>query len=544
MMMTALLIVTGLAMQGTVSAPPTPTEALGQAYALFLQGRALDDKGDVDGAIAAYRKALEIAPKAAEVHAELAGLYATQGKAAESIGEARAALAIDPWSREANRIYGFVQAAMAERTLDSAGQQTLMVDAISHFEQALSGGRRDPAAELRLGRLYVDTEKYQQGIDRLQLFLLDQPGYPEAMLALAEAYDGAGRPADALAVLEALVSEEPNDAQARAMLAQAYEQASRWPAAAAAWGELARRTPRNTLYRSRQVTALINGGDLDGARRLLLDITTQSPRDASGWYLLSQVERRAGNAAAAESAARHILDLDATDARGALALAGAKSARGDAQGAVETLEPRVASATDRDVASGMYARLAGDLAAAYEQTGARDRAIRALEDARRRAPDDRTLSFALAATYERDTKFDQAERMFRDIVTREPSNAEALNYLGYMLADRGQKLPEAVELISRALKIEVGNPSFLDSLGWAYVKLSKLDDARDPLEQAAAALPKVSVIQDHLGELYFQLKRYRDAATAWDRALGGDREGIDAAAVTRKRDRARELAGR
>ena len=71
----------------------------------------------------------------------------------------------------------------------------------------------------------------------------------------------------------------------------------------------------------------------------------------------------------------------------------------------------------------------------------------------------------------------------------------------------------------------------------------KLDRATDPLERAAAADPKSSVIQDHLGDLYFKSKRYIEAAAAYDRALGGDRDGLDADAVTKKRDRARQLSG-
>jgi hypothetical protein len=51
------------------------------------------------------------------------------------------------------------------------------------------------------------------------------------------------------------------------------------------------------------------------------------------------------------------------------------------------------------------------------------------------------------------------------------------------------------------------------------------------------------VIQDHLGDLYFKSKRYIEAAAAYDRALGGDRDGLDADAVAKKRDRARQLSG-
>jgi tetratricopeptide (TPR) repeat protein len=113
-----------------------------------------------------------------------------------------------------------------------------------------------------------------------------------------------------------------------------------------------------------------------------------------------------------------------------------------------------------------------------------------------------------------------------------------------MLADRGQKLDEAVAFINRALALKADDPSYLDSLGWAFFRQRKFEEARPPLERAAKALPEVSFIQDHLGDLYVELKRYSDAAAAFDRALGGDREDVDVAAITNKRDRARELATR
>jgi tetratricopeptide (TPR) repeat protein len=545
-MLIQMLLSASLVAQATTSAPsPAPsTDALAQAYFLFLQGRTLEGNGDVAGAIATYRKVLELTPKAAEVHAELSGVYARQGKAADSIAEANAALALDSANHEAHRILGFVQSALADRAQTAAEEQSLKTQAISHFEQALATGTRDPGADLSLGRLYVETGSYAKGVIRLQLFLLDRPDYPDALLLLAQAFDGTGKPADAVGALEALVAGEPDQVQPRALLAEHYERLGRWKDAAAGWGELARMNPRNTSYRTRQALAQVNGGDVSVGRQQLIDLTAQTPRDVSAWYLLAQVEQRGGNAAGAEEAARKIAEIDPNDARGTLALAGARTARGDHRGAVETLDARVKTATDRDVASGLYARLVTDLSTALEQTGDRARAISVLDAARKRDPSDDDLTFTLAGVYERDKRFDQAEKLFRDMVAKDPGNAAALNYLGYMLADRGEKLPEAVDLIKRALTIETDNPSYLDSLGWAYVKSAQLEPARDPLERAAAALPKNSVIQDHLAQLYFQLKRYRDAATAWDKALGGDREGIDVADITKKRDKARDLAGR
>ena len=101
-------------------------------------------------------------------------------------------------------------------------------------------------------------------------------------------------------------------------------------------------------------------------------------------------------------------------------------------------------------------------------------------------------------------------------------------------ADRGERLDEAVVLLQRALKVEPENPSYLDSLGWAYFKQSKLELADPPLSAAAGQQPENSVIQDHLGDLRFRQGRFADAITAWERALSGDGDGIDRAAIEKK----------
>ena len=77
------------------------------------------------------------------------------------------------------------------------------------------------------------------------------------------------------------------------------------------------------------------------------------------------------------------------------------------------------------------------------------------------------------------------------MIADDPNNADALNSFGYMLAERGQKLDEAVAFVQRALAIEPGNGAYLDSLGWAYYKQNRLDQAEAPLREAAAQLPTV-----------------------------------------------------
>ena len=97
--------------------------------------------------------------------------------------------------------------------------------------------------------------------------------------------------------------------------------------------------------------------------------------------------------------------------------------------------------------------------------------------------------------------------MLRQLIAKDPNNATALNYLGYMLAERGERLDESVDYLKRALAIDPDNGSYLDSIGWAYYKDGKLDLALDNLKQAADQLTTNSVVQDHYGDVLFKLGR-------------------------------------
>ncbi len=108
-----------------------------------------------------------------------------------------------------------------------------------------------------------------------------------------------------------------------------------------------------------------------------------------------------------------------------------------------------------------------------------------------------------------------------------------------MLADRGLRLPEAIYLAERAVKIEPENPAYLDTLGWALFKQGRTDDAAEPLRKAAGMLTGNSVIQDHHGDLLSKRGQSAEAIAAWERALAGDGESIDAAAIKSKIARAR-----
>ncbi len=93
----------------------------------------------------------------------------------------------------------------------------------------------------------------------------------------------------------------------------------------------------------------------------------------------------------------------------------------------------------------------------------------------------------------------------------------ALNYLGYMLADRGTRLDESLGYIRRAVALDPNNGAYLDSLGWAYYKMGNYDLAEENLRRASERIGNDPTVHDHLGELYQKTGRLKFAATNWER---------------------------
>ena len=129
------------------------------------------------------------------------------------------------------------------------------------------------------------------------------------------------------------------------------------------------------------------------------------------------------------------------------------------------------------------------------------------------------VQFLQGALFERQKKYDLAEQAFRKVLQLDPNNTMTLNYLGYMMADHGTHLEEALALVKKALTLDPQNGAYLDSLGWVYFKMGNYDQAEENLRRAADKTPNDATVQDHLGELYAKTNRLKLAATHWERAL-------------------------
>ena len=136
---------------------------------------------------------------------------------------------------------------------------------------------------------------------------------------------------------------------------------------------------------------------------------------------------------------------------------------------------------------------------------------------------DKAFYFELGAAYERNQQFAEADHYLQKAIDLDPHFAEALNYLGFMWADRGEQLDRARVLIERALKLEPQNGAYLDSMGWVLYKLKLPDEALPWMLKAVAANPEPdATILDHLGDVYLALGQSGKALDAWRKSVAID----------------------
>jgi tetratricopeptide (TPR) repeat protein len=157
----------------------------------------------------------------------------------------------------------------------------------------------------------------------------------------------------------------------------------------------------------------------------------------------------------------------------------------------------------------------------YNDAGRGTEAVSAAEQASKIAgTNDRKLiaKLMIASAQQTAGKFAESEATLREIITETPRNPIALNNLGYFLLQRGERYGEALTLIEQAVKIDPNNPSYLDSLGWAYFKLDKFDEAERYLLRAAGLDFSSPTIQEHLGDVYKKQGKRDQAKNAWLRA--------------------------
>src|SRR5258706_7830911 len=242
-----------------------PVSKAAEAYAQFLLAHHLEEREDENGAIAAYKRAMELDRWAADMRAELAALYLRQSKVQEAMAAAEQALKVGPTNREANRVLGIVYAALSEGGRASSARSPAsdkasadnLAKAIRHLEAALERpiSQGDPNVRATLARVYVTAGQYEKAIPVLTDLVSQEPGWQDGPAMLAEAFAGAGRNADAITWFEEHAADDP---RLLPSLGDFYERERRWSDAVAVYERAQQRTRLNAEMKARYASALLN----------------------------------------------------------------------------------------------------------------------------------------------------------------------------------------------------------------------------------------------------------------------------------------------
>jgi len=139
-----------------------------------------------------------------------------------------------------------------------------------------------------------------------------------------------------------------------------------------------------------------------------------------------------------------------------------------------------------------------------------------------------------AVAYERLKEWDKAEVDFKISLELDPNRATVLNYLGYSWVDKGINLDEGLDMIKKAVKLRPDAGFIVDSLGWAYYKLGRFEEAVVELEKAIQMLPQDPVVNDHLGDAYWKVGRKLEAGFQWQHALDAKPEAEEIIKIKNK----------
>ena len=144
------------------------------------------------------------------------------------------------------------------------------------------------------------------------------------------------------------------------------------------------------------------------------------------------------------------------------------------------------------------------------------------------------LYFYRGICHEQSKDWALAEADFRKALELNPTQPQVLNYLGYGLVDRGEKLDEALGMIEKAVAADPEQGYIIDSLAWARFKLGHYAEALEPMERASLLEPVDPIVTDHLGDVYWMNDRKLEARFQWRRALSFDPTEADKTRILRK----------
>ncbi len=567
------------AMREAMSSTQEPDEQFASAasYANFMRARLAHHEGDHRLALDYLRLALASDDANPFLLTQLAEQYARLTELDRAELTLKKAL-------ERNANYQPAQLLMG-RVLYEAQKVTR---ARAHLQRAIKLKPREPDAYLVLTQLWLDQNKPDEAVKVVEELAAAVPGEPVGYRRLGLALAERGDVARAERLLAKAVDRDPGDVESWIALAALLEASNRLAKAEEAYASALERDPENrdvllsagrlalrldnpvlarayfdqllSLSRDPEVAVKVAFSYLAMHRLASAADVLDSTRATFGeprlhFYagLVHERMRAWGKAAEAYGSVSREAGELFHEAR--LHRAIALSSMGQHPKAIELLRkglderpdyqaliPAYARALERGgqvkEAESVLAKAVNDKPAAevfealsglYERAGRLGEAVTVLTQALRKRPRDEQLLYALGTVYERKGDTQKSLEKMRSALEVNPENSNAMNFIGYLLADTGKDFEEAEKLLMRALELKPENASYLDSLGWIYFKRGDVDKAVETLNHANSVSPNEPTINEHLGDAAARALKKKDAADAYQRALTALKEDPDLA---------------
>ncbi|MGD0730945.1 MAG: tetratricopeptide repeat protein [Terracidiphilus sp.] len=531
----------------------------------------------LDQAIAEFEKIVALQPKSVEDRMVLGQLYTVKHDPKKAEEQFKTAQAIEPDSEE-------VVLNLARLYAESGDIQNA-----AKIIEAVPAADRSPKMELALGAAYDQLKRTKDAIAAYQRAADMDPGDAHVLDALGQALLNDNQLDEALKQFKQLSEADPDDAEALIHIGEIQRRQGKFEDALATVRSARKKDPSSLEAGYNEGLLLDVLGRFDEAIQVYEKMVDQTSH-ANGAYTTEEKNNRGiflerlgaiyheqNKTDEAIATYQKMIDMGGDTAlRGCQGQVDTYSGSKEFDKAIEISRKAVAAnPKNRD----LKLMLAGELAdqgqadeamamanalldhtdndrsvwLAMGQMDIRLRRWKDADDAFNKAgalttkKEDRTyLVFLRGELAERQKHYDVAEQFFRQVLDLDPNSAMTLNYLGYMLADKGTRLPEALKMIRKAIELEPMNGAYLDSLGWTYFKLGEYELAEENLRQAVDRDQTDPTVHDHLGDLYEKTGRFRLAAAQWELSLNeyrkaspADVEPGDMAKVQKKLESAR-----
>ena len=444
---------------------------------------------------------------------KLAEAYLDDGRTTEAIGILSQLITDDPSSEAAI-------AALREAAASAKGGAS--ETAIQALRQAAFANPANVSLTSLLAELYADGGKLAEGVKVLRDAAARTPDRSTAgiyQVMLGDLYDRAGSHSEAIASYELALStrglgdRQPAAEDERAFLSHVYQRMVRSAKSTGRandvqgiLGRAKRALGPNDDFADRELISFYReGGKRQEALSLVRGLRAKSPREESLARLEATLLTELGRVDDAVTGFRSYIAERAK--AGPAVQSGAKN--GSNTVSID------AAPVDEFSTLLFISQLYTQASRTKEAIDSANQALTAARGAERR----QIARLTLASAQQTGGDHAGAETTLREILKESPNNPIALNNLGYFLLERNLKLEEALKMIQEAVSVDPTNPSYLDSLGWAYFKLGKLSEAEKYLKEAARHDALSSTITEHLGDVYQKQGRTEDARRQWRKAL-------------------------